>query len=157
MRLMTINPYQSPQVVDEPVKAPPGALYTSGHVAWATFLSGPIGGCVLLALKYWRLGESKSAWLTILGGCVATAALLAVAFLLPDGFPSFLVSVASVVAMAKLAGSLQGESVTQHLANGGRKGSAWVATGLGILSGLVLVVAVLGMLMILPESWFGAE
>jgi hypothetical protein len=165
---MDQNPYASPQVPDEQraasawpheaiVHVPRYKLYSPGHVAWATFLGTPIAGCVLLAMNYWRLGEPKSGRLAVVWGLVATTCLLAIAFVLPENFPSGILPAAYTFGMFGIAKSLQGDIVARHLNSGGSTASAWRATGVGLmcLGGvLALVFAVAIVLVVVKPDWF---
>ena len=59
--------------------------------------------------------------------------------------------------MYHLAKSNQGYEYKQRLANGGIKGSGWVATGIGVLAMTVILVALFTLVLIMPQSWLGEE
>jgi len=165
---MDPNPYASPQVPDEqranpawPHEAidqvPRYKLYSPGHVAWATFLGAPIAGCLLLAMNYWRLGESNSGRLAIVWGLIATTCLLAISCFLPENFPSAILPAAYTFGMLSIAKSLQGDIVARHVNSGGSTASAWRATGVGLLclcGVLALVFAVAVVLVVVKPDWF---
>jgi hypothetical protein len=155
---VSINPYESPQTAFEPVNAgklPSFKLYTPGHVAWATFLGAPLAGSMLLAMNYRRLGEPTSAAIALVGGFLATTGLVVIGFCLPDNFPNMIIPIASLLGMAYLTRWLQGDSLANHLANGGDKASGWGATGVGLLSLVVVLGIGVGLAMLLPEAWLG--
>src|SRR6266704_1754358 len=58
-------------------------LYTPRQVGMAAFLGTPLGGAVLIALNYVRLGNRKGARMAIVLGFAATAALIGLALWLP--------------------------------------------------------------------------
>jgi hypothetical protein len=149
------NPYASP-VVEPPVRRP-YKLFSPGHVAWAAFLGAPLAGCVVMAVNYWRVGKPRAAWVALLCGGVATLALLGVGFVVPDRFPNFIIPAAYTFAMLQVAKSLQGATFDQHIASGGRKASAWAATGVAVVCLLILLAALFGILMALalamPDDW----
>ena len=146
------NPYAAPQVqgvYDPSVQSPArrdAALYTSKHVALATFLGTPLGGSVLMALNEHRLGRASAAIKTLLAGLVATGFLLTIGLVVPANIPTFPISIGSLVVMSSVAKSRQGALVTQHFAAGGKQGSGWAAAGIGILSLLVALVPLIGIL-----------
>lgn len=132
---------------NESVAFPKIRFYSPGQITWASFLCFPIGGCLLLALNYRRLGDSTAANRVLLGGLIVTVLIFAVAPVLPDDMdtpsgPTILVAIVSVCSMYHCAQTLQGKAYENWLANGGIKGSGWVATGAGIL-GWILICAIL--------------
>jgi hypothetical protein len=146
------NPYAAPQVqgVYEPAAQGPtrldAPLYTSKHVALATFLGTPFGGAVILALNEHRLGRAGAALKSLLGGVVATGFLLTIGLVVPQGVPTLPLSIGSLVVMSQIAKSRQGAVVAQHFAAGGKRGSGWAAAGIGILALLVVMVPLIGIL-----------
>lgn len=148
------NPYAAPQVqgVYDP-GAQSGArldaaLYTSRHVALATFLGTPLGGCVLMALNEQRLGRARAAITTVLAGLVATGFLLTIGFVVPDNVPTFPISIGSLFVMAAVARARQGAAVAQHVAAGGKPASGWAAAGIGVLALVAVLVPLVGILVL---------
>lgn len=150
----TSNPYAAPQVqgVYDPSAQSPArldaALYTSKHVALATFLGTPLGGAVLMALNEHRIGRASAAIKTLLAGVVATGFLLTLGLVVPDNIPTFPISIGSLFVMSAIAKSRQGALVTQHFSAGGKRGSGWAAAGIGILSLFVVMVPLVGILVV---------
>jgi len=122
------------------------ALYTSKHVALATFLGTPLGGAVVMALNEHRLGRASAAITTLLAGLVATGFLFTIGFLLPDSFPRLPISIGPLLVMAAVAKSRQGALVAQHFAANGKHGSGWAAAGIGVLSLIAVLVPLVGVL-----------
>jgi hypothetical protein len=149
------NPYAPP--ANKSAASPRITLYSPGHIAWATFLGAPIAGFVLLALNYRRFGNSAAANLALIAGLIGTVLVLAIASVLPDSFPNSVLPAAYTFGMYLSVKSLQGNEYEHRLANGGIKGSGWVATGIGILSFVVILVALLAVVLVSPEEWFGEE
>ncbi len=116
------------------------ALYTSNHVAFATFLGTALGGAVLLALNESGMGRAGAAIKTLLAGLVATGFLLTLGLILPANIPTFPIAIGSVVVMSSIAKTRQADLVAQHFAAGGKRGSGWAAAGIGMLSLLVVLV-----------------
>lgn len=151
---MSFNPYAAPQVqgVYDPSAHPSAesparldaALYTSKHVALATFLGTPLGGAVLMALNERRLGRANAAITTLLSGLVATGFLFTIGFALPESIPRFPISIAPIFVMAGIARSRQGALVAQHFAANGKQGSGWAAAGIGVLSLIAVLVPLVG-------------
>ncbi len=144
------NPYAAPQVqgvYDRSLESPARldvALYTSRHVALATFLGTPLGGAVLLALNEHRIGRTKAAATTLMAGVVATGFLLTLGMILPENIPTFPISLGSLFIMSAIAKARQRTFVEQHVAAGGKRGSAWAAAGIGILALLAAMVPLAG-------------
>jgi hypothetical protein len=152
---MSINPYESPLSAPDPetpASVPAFKLYGAGHIAWAVFLGSPLAGGVLLAVNYWRLRDTSSGWLALIASSVVTLALIAIGLWLPDRFPSVIFPVIPAFAMWQAAKYVQGDRVEQHLARGGGIASSWGATGIGILTGLLVLAAIFGVSLLLPES-----
>ena len=146
------NPYKPPAAEVRDMPSAIDRLYSPGQIAGAAFLGSPIAGCWLLASNFGELGRLDDQRKSIVGGLVATVALVAAAFLLPDNFPNSVLPVAYTVVLHQLATKLQGASFRAHLEAGGRKHSHWRVVGIG-LGFLVLVLLVLfGILLLLPES-----
>ena len=112
---------------------PAYSLYSVQQVTGATFLGSPIAGAILMASNCRKLGKNEAATTSLLLGALATAALLAVAFLLPEKFPNYLLPVAYTVVIQLIAKSLQGPAYEEHIRLGGEKASAWGVVGLGLL------------------------
>jgi hypothetical protein len=134
------NPYSTP--TNESVTLPMITMYSPGQIAWATYLGAPIAGCWLLALNYRRLGDARAANLALISGLIGTVLLLALAFVLPERFPKFVVPAAYTFVMYRCVRALQGKVYEDRLANGANKGSVWVATGIGILCLILILTAI---------------
>lgn len=152
------NPYAAPQA-QPPAWGPPAAdgrgpdgvplgsgLFTPNHVALATFLGTPFGGAVVMAVNELRRSQKQQAAVVVLGGLVGTGLLLALGFILPDGFPTFPIGLGSLFVMAAVARSRQGALVHRHLAAGGKRASGWAAAGIGVLSLLAVFVPLVAVL-----------
>jgi hypothetical protein len=148
------NPYQSPgaAVEDRSVEwearptRPDYKLYSVGSIVLATFLGNPVAGGIVMAINYRRLGRSTAALHSILWTTVFTAAIVAVATLLPDdsNIPMLAYAVPQLIAMFYLAKSLQGDRIALHQERGGAMASAWGAAGIGLLIAAITVAIILG-------------
>jgi hypothetical protein len=118
------------------------SLYSPMAVGLATFLGAPVAGSVIMALNYRRLGKPASARSAVIYGVIATAALIALGFVLPPQMPTSAIAVASIIAMAQVAKTLQGEALDLHKSAGGRIASIWKAAGVGLASLIVLSVVI---------------
>lgn len=147
------NPYAPPAI--ESIAPPRMTLYSPGQMAWATFLGAPVAGCLLLALNYRRLGNSAAAGIAAIGGSIVTVLILVISFFLPDNFPNIALPAAYTFGMYQCVKLLQGKEYEHWLANGGIRGSGWVATGVGILCLIMIVVAIFAVLYAMPEEWLG--
>ncbi len=142
------NPYAAPQASPSPAAAfglplatrLDAALYAPNLVGLATFLGSPFGGSVIMAINEHRVGRTRAAVKTVLAGFVGTGLLFALAALLPTGVPRFPFSVGPLVLMMFIARSRQDAFVRQHHAMGGKRGSAWAAAGVGVLSSVVVLL-----------------
>jgi len=128
--------------VIEKSSAPAYTLHDPLTVGIATFLGSPLAGVGIIALNYKRLGEKRKAWLTILIGVMATAVLLTIAMLLPEGPWATGLGIGALMATVKTARALQGPALEDHTQRGGRIGSRWMAAGMGLLGILVVGLGV---------------
>ena len=133
---MSTNPYASPAPSSAPTdRTREIRLYTPQHVAGATFLGGPLAGCVLMATNFRRMGNSDAATGSVLVGLLATVALAMIGIFvpgLPSGFGT-LACVVSIFLMSMLAKNMQGEDLEAHTRAGGKTASGWAAAGIGLL------------------------
>lgn len=130
-----------------PISAGPNAstvLYTPNQMMLASFLGAPLAGAILLAINEQRLGRPKGVLAALAFGFGLTVLVLGLAFALPDNFPGLPISLAGMGAIRAIAHVKQAEQITRHLQWGGRKGSGWVAAGIGLLSALLVVVIAVG-------------
>jgi len=143
------NPYAAPQapMVHErpPVSglALPGQfvpLYSANQVALATFCGTVVAGAILMTLNERRVGRASAGWAILGGGVVITALIFALAFVLPENVPSAPISIAPIIAMRFWAQKRQGLFVNEHFMMGGKRGSGWIAFGIGMAC-LVAIVA----------------
>jgi hypothetical protein len=130
-----------------PGPAPDGKLYSAGQITLATFLGAPLAGGLFLARNYQVLGQGAAAWRALAVGIGATAALLALALLLPENFPSAGLPAGSCIAMYCYAKQWRGGAIDAHLKAGAENGP-WalvVAVGIGcavLVFGLLVAAAV---------------
>jgi hypothetical protein len=137
----------APTATSPEAPLPPGyRLYSPAQVALASLFGAPLAGGILLYLNQRRLGRARPG-LALLAGLGLTAAMVAIAWPLPDvatrGIP-----LAGVLATWQTAKAWQGEAHAAHLAARGVPGSSWRAAGVGLAAmvallalGFVVVVA----------------
>jgi hypothetical protein len=111
-----------------------GKLYSINQAVLAALVGGPLGGAILLAQNYRRLRAPNYAHLALVFGLMATAALVPVAFSLPERVPQFALPVAYAVAFRLLMGWLQGEQIRTRIAAGVMRHSWWRVAGLTLLA-----------------------
>ncbi|MCB1208660.1 MAG: hypothetical protein KDK97_04995 [Verrucomicrobiales bacterium] len=149
------NPYAPPETDLIPIGDI--KLYSSGQVAWSTFLGSPFAGCLLLATNFRRFGKSKASNVTLVAGFIGTALLLVLSYFLPDNIPTSALSGGSIFGMYQVAKALQGKIYEERIALGGVKASAWAATGIGLLCMICLLGIIFGIAFVVPEDWFDSE
>ena len=115
---------------------PEYALFDSNAVAIAALFGSPIAGTVLMAANYRRLKNDGSALAAILIGLAVTAAAVALGYLIPQGATAG-AAIGLLMATRAAAKSMQGPAVEEHVRQGGKLGSRWVAFGVG-LAGMAL-------------------
>jgi hypothetical protein len=126
-----------------PLARPTYRLYSPGGVALATFLGGPLGGFLVLALNYRALHKRRAFWLTA-GSALLICSLLCILLLrLPREGPNLCVGVVCLMVMYVMARALQGENFDYHVRTGGRQVSNWKAAGLGVLGAVLFIGLIL--------------
>lgn len=155
------NPYAAPEadlatgrfaVVDG---APRYRLFSPGQATWAGFLGTPIAGCALLALNYRRLGQAALAITILLFGALASFLYLGLSVVLTTPGRGTLIAICSTVWIYAIAAKLQGSDFRGHLNSGGRRSSYWAATGIGLLSLVILFFTTSLVLNLFKRSRFG--
>jgi len=88
-----------------------------------------------MAINYFHLGRRPSAIFIVMGALTVTAGAT---YLMPDSPPP-LVAMLMPLLLAGLTGliaeSLQQNDFKEHVKQGGKKGSLWIAVAVGIVSG----------------------
>lgn len=119
-------------------------LYTPGAVALAALFGGALGGCVIMAINYRRLGNEAAARKAIGWGIAGMLAVLIYAVMSPADGPwtaiSTGVSIALIFLMRNIAKQNQGAAVEEHFQRAGRRGSLLAAFGIGLLCGAALLI-----------------
>jgi len=115
-------------------------LYTPRQVGLAAFLGAPLGGAVLIAVNYARLGNRKGARIAIVLGFAATAALIGLALWLPipKSFPHVVIPMLVAWATAGIAVWLQGAALAARGAEGATAPPTWAAAATGLLCGVLI-------------------
>jgi hypothetical protein len=126
------------------VRLPPYRLHSPGQVALITFLLGPVGGLLLLAVNYYRLGKSGAVWATVVFALFLSGAMLAVAIASTTGAPMALFGLTLFLVLWGGAAGLQGDTFKAHLRRGGDPASFGAALGLGLLGLLLLGGIIIG-------------
>jgi hypothetical protein len=134
-----------PQGTPAPLNVTPlYRLFSSGQVAAATFLGGPLGATWLVAQNYSRLGSRRAAWLTVATGVVVTALLCFLGLVAGSSTPVPTLGIATLVGSWFLARAMQGDAYDRHIAAGGPRASGWVTVGLGLASLAITFGALVG-------------
>jgi len=149
------NPYMPP--AEAPIATAKMKLYSPGQIAGATFLGSPIAGCVLMTLNYRRMGDSTAANLALILGAIGTIGIIAMAFVLPDGFPNMVLPAAYTYLIYRYAKTAQGQAFDNLIAQGGRKGSGWAVLGVAALCLLLVFAAIIAVLLVMPEEWLDED
>ena len=116
-------------------------LYSVSGMVLATFMGTPLASGWLMARNYRALGDNANAGQCLIYATVATVAILALTFLLPESIPAFAFSLPQLLVVGYIAKRLQGDRIEAYRTQD-RLYSNWRAFGIGILSliGLLLVV-----------------
>lgn len=120
------------------------ALYSLNGVVLATILGSFIAAVVLVYLNYKTLGSAALARKAVIGGLLIYVVLLGITMVLPrEPYVSVLfIFVQSGLAYA-IANTLQGEAIRYHVSSGGPTYSLLRAAGVGLLTGIAVLFALL--------------
>lgn len=126
------NPYAAPadsDAVDGEANAAP--LHDARNVMLGAFLGGVFGGTWMIYENDRANGGTGSQ--VLLTGLAATAALAVLVFVLPEGVPGFVFTIAAVFGCRAWMETTQGPWVTERLLDGVPRHSRWRAAGFGLL------------------------
>lgn len=128
-------------------EAPDGgtpALYPLSGVILATVLGSFIAAVVLVYLNYRALGSTALARKAVMGGLLIYVVLLGITVVLPrEPYMSLIfIFVQSGIAYA-IVNALQGDAIRYHVSRGGPMHSLLRAAGVGLLTGLAVLFALL--------------
>jgi hypothetical protein len=112
-------------------------LFNANAVALAAFICSPLGGAILIAVNYGRLGKAGKGALAILFGSMATALPILIQW-------NWKTPAGSLVSLAlgflfflctwQIAHEIHGEAIEEHIARGGKLGTKSTALFVGIAS-----------------------
>jgi hypothetical protein len=122
---------------------PPYRLFDPTSVGIAAFLGSPIAGAGLMAINYRRLGRQTNAIVAFVMGVAFTALSIVIANRLP-GYLTTAISIGLFSAVYRIAKSLQGPIVAEHVAQGGQLSSRWTAAGLAVSVAAALFLLIFG-------------
>lgn len=112
-------------------------LYTTGWIAAATFIGGPLAGFYLLSVNFDNLQKSQLAQKAFNQGIVISLVLFTSLMVLPQGITSIIPKnsfpIIYTILLGHYADMLQGNEIKNHIKNGGKKYSGWKAAGIGIV------------------------
>ena len=128
----------------EPTDGGAPALYPLSGVILATVLGSFIAAVVIVYLNYRALGSAALARKAVMGGLLIYVVLLGVTVVLPrEPYMSLIfIFVQSGLAYA-VVNALQGDAIRYHVSRGGRMHSLLRAAGVGLLTGLAVLFALL--------------
>lgn len=116
-------------------------LFDANSVGLATLLGSPIAGSILMALNYRRLKKPEWGASAAVLGLLLTGLLVVAGYFIPQS-ASAGISIGVIFAMRAMARTVQGCDIEEHVREGGRKGSAWAAAGIGfsvsLLAGVII-------------------
>lgn len=149
---MSTIPETLPSTAIPPPHPSAYALFDSQSVALATFFGTPVAGATLMAVNDRRLGRAGRASTLLIVGIVLTAAAILIGWNIPSG-ASAVIGLLLMFGMQRVAASVQGSAVKDHVGRGGRLGSKWAAFGVGIAF-FVVLFGIVFVALYLPEYKF---
>jgi hypothetical protein len=136
----------------ETIEPPTQKLYSPGQIALAAFLGSPLAACWFFARNYRQLDQPKIAKQYLIWGGIGTAAMLVIAFFLPDRFPNSVIPIGYTLGLFQAAKHIHGTTVARHVSAGGSLGSWWSVVGVSLLILTIVLAAVFGVVFILPDE-----
>jgi len=127
-------------------------LYSPQQIAVAALIGTPLPACWMFAQNYLALGMRSAAKSALTFGSLGTVAVLGLAFLLPDKFPTFIVPLAYSAALRELAKQRQGAAFAAHLSAGGARQSNWRVFGIAVAGLAVVLCALVVVVLLVPGS-----
>lgn len=139
-----------------PDDTPSFTLHPVRGIVWAAFWGSLIAAGIIMAINYSRMGSKTAARITVFIALIATIALFAMLFAIPEesNIPNVVFIVPQLVAVYAIADGLQGGQVRKHAAQRGPVASAWRSVGVGLLC-LPLVLGAVFAVAFLLEPSFG--
>ena len=134
-----------------PQKSEPAATSLKLSIRVATFLGAPIAGTLLLAANFRKLNQTGTADKTVFLGAISTIAVMVVAFLLPEGFPNYILPLAYTGIMSWIVKEIHSAGYDKHIRQGGAKGSNWRVAGIGFACLVGIFVVIFILLMLIPS------
>lgn len=140
---------------DKKTEAPGFKLYAVNSVVWAAFWGSFVAAGIVMAINFARLGRKTAALATALLSIVATTALIAGAFVLPDDLevPNSYFYIPQLVAAYLLAKAVQGPAIQKHIEQGGALSSAWYGSLIGALCLPCIFGPVVGVALLMEPSF----
>ncbi len=135
------SPPMPPMMPQAMPGASPYPLYDQRSVAIATFIGAPLGGSIVMAMNYRRLGQMGAAIIAVVAGLALTWGSYVVGTHMPP-VANKILPVLLMFGMMGAAASLQGQSVEQHARSGGAIGSRWRAAAIGLAVLVPLAIAI---------------
>ncbi|HEY5681167.1 MAG TPA: hypothetical protein VIS55_13945 [Pseudomonadales bacterium] len=128
----------------QPSDADLPALYPLTGVVLATVLGSFIAAVVVVYLNYRSLGSTALARKAVIGGLVVYAGLLGLTVVLPRETYMSIIFIGVQAGLAYVvANALQGDAIAYHVSRGGPIHSLLRAAGVGLLTGLAVLFALL--------------
>jgi hypothetical protein len=124
------------------VVAPAYKLFSVQAVAIAALFGGPVGGSILMAVNYSRLGKKGLAALTFIVGFAVTALAVFIGYAIPAN-GTYPIALGLLILTRFAATGMQGKAIERHVSLGGGLGSKWLAFGLGVAILGVIFAAVI--------------
>lgn len=153
------NPYAPPEAkVSDAVPSIDGSpvtserLYTVAQIGVAAFLGSFIASAWFVGKNFAALGQRQRMKQAMMLGFIATLAMGGIAYLLPDNFPSVVISLATFYAARTYADVRFGKIVTEHLVAGGERASWWKLVGISLLFTLgIIAILIVGTVVFFPQ------
>jgi len=135
--------------------APTFTLHPVKGVVWAAFWGSPLAAGIIMAINYHRLGKADAARNAVAIAAIATVALFAGIFAIPEeiNVPSFVFIAAQLAVVQAIANALQGDLIRRHAEQGGALASPWPSVGVGLLCLPLVLGSVFGAVFLLEPSW----
>jgi hypothetical protein len=121
---------------------PSPKLFAPWIAAAAAFMGMVLGGAIVVAINYRRLGKIEAACQCLIIGLAISILELTwtMSGFFPKqlaGFPMGLLQAGTVYVVAE---KLQGKTFKEHVQNGGKTSSCWWVAAIGFLSFIILMV-----------------
>lgn len=132
-------------------------LYSQRAIGIATYFGGPLAAGFLIRKNFINLNKERQGLNSLIIGISSTFILFAGIFSIPDNIidkiPSALIPLVYTGIIYLIVESIQGQDLKEFKENNGTFYSGWNASGVGIMSGILIAGVIFGYIYLQDGDW----